>query len=110
MEKDVLKNQILNGSSIRDMSKNLNTSSSNIRYWLGKHGLKSSVRAGPKLENDSEIYNRCLDLVSKNPIDYNYLFGLYLGDGCVSCLKANHYTLNIFQDLKYPRHSNHRSL
>lgn len=102
MEKQEIVDLINKGYSTRKIADELKTSQTNIRYWITKYNLKTL----PKLfENDFDIHQRCLDLISNNKILYNYLFGLYLGDGHTYKIKdkRNLYCLCITQDLKYPK-------
>lgn len=43
----------------------------------------------------------CVDVRALGPT-YAYLFGLYLGDGCISQAHRNVFRLRIFQDQRYP--------
>lgn len=104
MNKKIIQDLVDKNYSTRRIAKELNCSYSNIRYWMKKYQLETTEiggKAGQKLENDADIYNRCLDFVAKNPKDYSYLFGLYLGDGCVEYVKGNFHVLSIHQDAKY---------
>lgn len=104
MKKEVIQNLVDKNYSTRQIAKELNCSFSNIRYWMKKYQLKTTDiggKAGKKIESDIDIYNRCLDFVTKHPSEYSYLFGLYLGDGCVEYVKGNFHVLSIHQDSKY---------
>lgn len=104
MNKKIIQDLIDKNYSTRQIAKELNCSYSNIRYWMKKYQLETTeigAKTGQKLEDDVDIYNRCLDLVAKNPKEYSYLFGLYLGDGCVSYVKGKYYEMIIYQDSKY---------
>jgi DNA-binding transcriptional regulator WhiA len=104
MEIKIIKDLIDKNYSTRQIAKELNTSYANIRYWMKKYQLNTTEvggKPGQKLESDQNIYERCLEMVSRNPKEYSYLFGLYLGDGCVEYVKGNYYSLSIHQDSKY---------
>lgn len=104
MKKEIIQDLVDKNYSTRQIAKELNCSYSNIRYWMKKYQLETTEiggKAGQKLESDIDIYNRCLDFVAKKPKDYSYLFGLYLGDGCVEYVKGNCHVLSIHQDAKY---------
>lgn len=40
--------------------------------------------------------------LTKLPVEYVYLLGLYLGDGTISAHRRNVFRLRIFLDLRYP--------
>ena len=45
--------------------------------------------------------NRCIGTESTLGVDYVYLLGLYLGDGCLSANRKGVWRLRIFQDQRY---------
>lgn len=42
MDKKILKNLVIQGLSIREIGKRTKTPYTTVRYWLGKHGLKTN--------------------------------------------------------------------
>jgi len=102
MNKDIITDLVNKGMSTRQIALNLNISQSNVRYWLNKYMIKTNPKIG---ENDFDIFNRCNEMVSKNKSLYNYIFGLYLGDGHTYKIKnkKNLYGFCITQDTSYPK-------
>jgi hypothetical protein len=83
---------IASGESLNSISKCLGISRSTLRDW----------RDHPDHKARSSDCPRCRD--GQLPgTDYGHLLGLYLGDGCLSALKKDVYSLRIACDDRYPR-------
>jgi hypothetical protein len=83
---------IASGESLNSISRRLGISRSTLRDWRDHPDHKARPSACP----------RCT--TGQLPgADYGHLLGLYLGDGCLSALKKNVYSLRIACDDKYPR-------
>ena len=73
MNKDTLQDLLDKGMSLRQMSRELNHSFTNIRYWMKKHGLVKPERCG-KGEKHCSICNTCkprVDFYVKKNGDYH---------------------------------------
>lgn len=95
---DVIKQILLEFKSGKNKSKiamEYGIPRSTLRYWIDNENTISVQKISDKdisliikeIENNKEIYN--------------YILGLYLGDGCISLNKMS-YKLRITQDEKYP--------
>lgn len=102
MNRDKIEELVNTSLSTRQIADRLKTSQSNIRYWLSKFNIKTNVDIS---ESDSDIFNRSVKIVLNNKSLYNYVFGLYLGDGHTYKIKnkKNLHSLSITLDLKYPK-------
>ena len=82
------------GRSLNSISKHMGVSRAALRDWRDRPGTTARSATCP----------RCTSQFTAVPAaDYAYLFGLYLGDGCVSALRKGVYSLRIACDDKYPR-------
>lgn len=109
MDREKILNLLSTDKKLKDIADELGTSYTNLRYWIKKHKIDFSRKSGPKKLSEEEqerlnshIYENALRMVEENRVDYNYLFGLYLGDGWTSLNKGNFYSFGIIQDSKYP--------
>ncbi|MEA2448824.1 MAG: hypothetical protein QOG63_756 [Thermoleophilaceae bacterium] len=68
---------------------------STIRTWLAGRT--------PQLDPASRARTSPPDLAALPTLEYAYLFGLYLGDGCLTACPRDVYKLRIALDSKYPR-------
>lgn len=88
------KKRIIEGASIRQISRELNVDHSTISYWI-KNDFTSGSRSNGLSIN--EIHNNCYDKSSQ----YSYILGCYLGDGHISQL-ARTQRLRIFSGTAHP--------
>jgi len=89
-----------NGSKQSELSKKYNIPRSNIRYWLNNNEKFNQYN---KLENQKKLKNNCdiNNYLSDKKLEYNYILGLYLGDGHIIKTKRSSYQIRIFLDSKY---------
>lgn len=80
------------GESFNSISKRLEVSRATLRDWRDRPGRRGDPTACPRCTNGS---------LPAGP--YAHLLGLYLGDGCLSKLKKDVYSLRIACDDSYPR-------
>lgn len=80
------------GQTLSEVSRRLGVSRSTLRDWRDHPDPKVCLTDCPRCTNGP--------LPSA---DYAHLLGLYLGDGCLSALKKDVYSLRIACDDKYPR-------
>lgn len=92
-----LKVLVEKGLSIKDVSISLNCSKTKIRYWLRKYGLKTDISINKYRDGFISLEN----YVNHRYELYSYIYGLYLGDGCVHRHKKGVYALTISLDSKY---------
>ncbi|HEY0687760.1 MAG TPA: helix-turn-helix domain-containing protein [Kribbella sp.] len=83
---------IASGESLNSISKHLGISRSTLRDWRDHPDHKARPSHCPHCTNGQ-----------LPGADYAHLLGLYLGDGCLSKLKKDVYSLRIACDDKYPR-------
>ncbi len=83
--------EIARGVSLNSLSKRLGINRSTIREW----------RDHPLPESRQSDCPHCTSSVPLNAHAYAYLLGLYLGDGCISALKNDVFSLRITCDTKY---------
>lgn len=103
MDKSILLDCINKNMSSRDIAKKHNISQSTVSYWIKKYGLKTNyIKLGNGISY-KKINNINIDDIILNNIHvYNYLYGLYLGDGCVYKRKnRNVSTITFSLDTKY---------
>jgi hypothetical protein len=88
----VARDAMARGESVNAISKRLGVSRAALRDW----------RDRPEREHRPTDCPRCAN--GQLPaLPYAHLLGLYLGDGCLSKLKKNVYSLRIACDDSYPR-------
>jgi hypothetical protein len=83
---------ITSGESLNSISKRLGISRSTLRDWRNHPDHRARPADCPRCTNGQ-----------LPGTDYGHLLGLYLGDGCLSALKKDVYSLRIACDDKYPR-------
>lgn len=118
MDKTKLENYIAENKSLKDIQVLENKCQSSVRYWLKKYGLSTNFKnfGSGFWEQEKEFIKPKTRTVIFEEFDptkwteiqqqsYSYIFGLYLGDGCLNELKnrENNYRLRITQDNKYPK-------
>lgn len=59
MDYNILNTLVTQGNSTRDISKTLNTSNTNVRYWLKKYKLKTRYSNSSELINSTNECSRC---------------------------------------------------
>lgn len=79
------------------LSKKYKIPRATLRYWLKSDFLEKKNVA--KLEEDNYI-EKVYDRVRENKKIYNFILGLYIGDGCITKNKMS-YKIRIVQDSKY---------
>lgn len=79
------------------LSKKYKIPRATIRYWLDSDYLERKNLA--KLEEDNYL-EKVQDRVRNNKKIYNFILGLYIGDGCITKNRMS-YKLRIVQDKKY---------
>ena len=70
-----------------------------MRSWYTGHVPEVATRANEKLSTMQAVQRMHVDELDSV---YAYLFGLYLGDGCVSHQHRGVFKLRIFLDVRYP--------
>jgi hypothetical protein len=81
------------------ISRELNIPRGTIRDWLSVR--RQEQRAEADARRARRGCGRCKGEESALGVDYVYLLGLYLGDGCLSCNRRGVWRLRIFQDQRY---------
>jgi hypothetical protein len=81
------------GESLNSISKRLGISRSALREWRDRPERPKRSTDCPRCRTEGQLPGE----------DYAQLFGLYLGDGCLSALKKDVYSLRIACDDKYLR-------
>jgi DNA-binding transcriptional regulator WhiA len=84
------------GKNKSQLEKEYNISRSTIRYWIDN---KDSIFIPKTTDKTLDVI---IQEIKNNKETYNYILGLYLGDGCISPHKMS-YKLRITQDNKYPK-------
>lgn len=59
MEKKLLEEKIQSGATLKQMSRELNSSQTNVAYWIKKHSLKLRRGRGGKLPDDLKTPCKC---------------------------------------------------
>jgi hypothetical protein len=101
---EVLKNYEEN-KNISEIGRIYSIPRSTILYWL-KSGTIDNFNL--KQELDKKTIDSIYEHISLNKKDYNFILGLYLGDGCITENGRNgsSYKLRIAQDINYPKSIN----
>lgn len=97
MDRVKLEELVNEGLSIRNIASNLNFSASTIRYWLSKYDLRTDI----SLNKNRDGFISLESFINGRYDLYSYLYGLYLGDGCVYRQKKGVDALTIALDSKY---------
>ena len=79
------------------LSKKFKIPRATLRYWLNTDFLER--KNIDKIEEDNYL-ERVFDRIRKNKEIYNFILGLYIGDGCITKNKMS-YRIRIVQDNKY---------
>lgn len=100
MKRDILENLIEEGKSQREISRELNTSQTNLRYWLNKYGIKTRgcLRLNPHKcacgeTNPAKFYGNKRSICGPCHNRYTLKQGQlkkarvrdYLGGKCINC-------------------------
>lgn len=87
------------GAGASDIARRLRVPRSTVRDWLAP----DSRRRCHRVLNEAAC-DRCGGEhdFQRLPVEYAYLLGLYLGDGCISAHRRGVYRLRIALDVKYP--------
>lgn len=84
------------GASLNSLSRRYGISRAALRDWRDhpERDLSAFVQGS--------VCRRCTG-AEMSDVDYAYLLGMYLGDGCISALTKGVYSLRVVCDAKYPR-------
>jgi hypothetical protein len=88
-----------NGKNKLQLSKEYNIPRTTLKYWIKNKELNK--RPLVERKNTSKSIKTIEIEIENNREVYNYILGLYLGDGCISPNKMS-YKLRIVQDIRYP--------
>ena len=81
------------------ISRELNIPRGTLRGWLYPRHPERRILA--EARRAARACQRCNGTESSLSVDYVYLLGLYLGDGCISGNRKGVWKLRIFQDQRY---------
>lgn len=105
MNKETLLKYISDNLSTREIAKYEGVTQSKVKYWIKKYEIKTKYSAfgkGISPKREKQEFN-IEDIAIKKDRVYNYLYGLYLGDGCLYKRKdRNVSTITFSLDKKYP--------
>ena len=88
-----------NGVNKSTLSNKYNIPRGTIKYWIDN---RDTIFISKTSDKDISLI---IEEIKNNKELYNYILGLYLGDGCISPQKMS-YKLRITQDNKYPNSVN----
>lgn len=84
------------GANTCAISRTLGIPRTTVRDWIEPRYIRTTPV-------DSRMCFRCAGNGLEPGVDYVYLLGLYLGDGCISGNAKGVWRLRIFQDMRYPQ-------
>lgn len=92
-----------NGYKISEIAKQTGINRSSISNWKQRSGrIKIETKETNEIKEDKFFSNFIESLTPNKKLDYSYILGVYLGDGCIYKHKDKNYrTLTITSDKKY---------